>query len=373
MRLAHACSTLVSAFSLMAFSACSALKTVDKVEKSTAEVGQKMDKTNDSIDDTNRKMDGMRRQMGDMNDKLIETNKRIENMNRSLDRMYQDLRQGDSLAARLRTIEQLEKASVLKGKTVFAAQYFMSFEYQLWKGEGSDSDARLNDLKQVAVDEFIQTLRRYTDSTLSVSAMSEDSNLQSLEALAISMHMVNANAAADLSQKGISVVSMHDIFKQSLAYGDDLKNGRIKLEAIPVYAQTALREPKLLKYLLELRINMLPAIVVSELSNAASDRFLDKWSSRAALWLKPWNAQLAGKNDLQLKEYCEWLAWANSDVAALKLIDEPIRFDAGLVKMLRNLRLYGELPQAENQNSSRTEAFSEFRGELNRFLSELPK
>lgn len=340
---------------LLSFSslfACRAMESVDRVEKSTAEVGDKMDKTNDGIDktnkkmdetndrigETNQKMDDVRRQMGDMNDKLIDTNKRMDGMNRALDRMYQDLRQGDALNARLKTIENLISTPKLKGKTVFAAQYFMSFEYQLWKGEGVDNDPLRQVLLRTAVEELIHVLRRLAKSDLPVNVLDSDNDLISLQALALSVHMLNPNAEYDLRSKNMPVYSMHDLLKNSLKFGHSLQNGKISSAELPEYAELANKEPALTRYIFDLRTAMLPALVVSSLSDVSSDSFFSRWSSRAGVWLKPWTARTESLNELQVSELSDWLIMANADAAFLISVGMQPRVDPTLIRILSNMR-----------------------------------
>lgn len=367
--------------------ACSALKSFEKVEKSTTEVGEKMDETNDGIDRTNRKMDEtndginktnnkmdeMKDEMGSMNDKLITTNKRMDNMNNALDRMYHDLRQGDSLAARLQTIEKLSQSPSLKGKTVFAAQYFMSFEYQLWKGEGPDGNALREILKRDAVDEFVQTLRRFSKTSLPISLMSTDKDLLSIEALAMTSHMQNSNSALVMNSKNIPLSSMHSLLRESLEFGHKLAHDQISSSDIPEYAVFALREPELVRYIFELRINMFPALVLSKLTQVSSDDFVTRWWSRANVWLKPWNADLAQKNALELKECSTWLDWASADLKFLKSIGVKARLDNSAVKILRNARLMdSSRPSSAVPDAARTAAKTELKRSLESFLGSIP-
>ncbi len=366
---------------------CRAIETVDKVEKSTAEVGDKMDKTNDGIDRTNRKMDetngnigetnqkmdDVRRQMNEMNEKLLDTNKRMEGMNRALDRMYQDLRQGDALNARLKTIENLVGTPSLKGKTVFAAQYFMSFEYQLWKGEGVDNDPLRQVLLRTAVEELVHVLRRLAHSDFSVDVLATDNDLISLQALSLSLHMLNPNAEYDLRSKNISVYSMHDLLRNSLQYGYDLQNGKIIAEDLPEYAQLALRDPALTRYLFDLRAAMFPALVVSELSDVSSDEVVSRWTSRAGVWLKPWTARTENLNELQVRQLSDWIKLANADVAFLKSIGVQPKTDASLLRILSNMKIVdsGAERMSSVAGAAKRRALSGLKSQVEQYLSQV--
>lgn len=377
---------LVVAFTSIA---CRALETVEKVGDSTAEVGDKMDKTNDgidrtnkkmdetngSIDETNRKMDDVRKQMSEMNDKLVETNKRMNDMNRALDRMYQDLRQGDALSARLKTIDKMVETPALKGKTLFAAQYFMSFEYQLWKGEGFDDQTMQAVLLRSAVDEFVQVLRRLSHSGLTINALSEDNDLLSLEALAISAHMINPNADYTLQPKNIAPQSMHGLLQNALNFGYKLERSEISADDIPEYAQFALKEIDLVRYFFEVRFNTLAALVLNSMSEVGSDQFFSRWSSRAGVWISPWQARTEKLNEIQLKECLRWLTWANADVSFLKSIAVKPRTDSALLKSFKNMR-FVEAEQLKEQTSAaavaRLRALAGLKTEVDRFIAQFP-
>ncbi|MEN9810228.1 MAG: hypothetical protein RLZZ488_1795 [Pseudomonadota bacterium] len=382
-------STITHMFSLatlaLAFTACSAIESVGRVEKSTTEVGEKMDKTNDgidrtnrkmdetngSIDETNQKMDDVRRQMDEMNNKLVETNKRMEIMNSELDRMYQDLRQGDSLNARLQTLDKLTTTPRLKSKLVFAAQYFMSYEFQLWKGQGSDGEEVRQMLRHAAADEFVQVVRRLSQTSFPINILDEGNEISSLKALSVALHTVNPNAKINSQANKFAPESMHQLITQALAYGQKLAQSKISADKIPDYAKVVLREPELVKYLFELRVNMLPAMVVSSMSQTASDEFVTRWMARAGVVLKPWTAQTRSLNELQLSEFADWLSWANADVAQLKAFGLNPRFDATLIRTLKNLRFSEDSAQANESTAAiaRQRAFNILRAELGKFIS----
>lgn len=387
MRLPSTISHVVSIAALaLAFTACSAIESVGRVEKSTAEVGEKMDKTNDgidrtnkkmdetngSIDETNQKMDEVRRQMDEMNNKLVETNKRMEIMNSELERMYQDLRQGDSLNARLQTLEKLTTTPRLKSKLVFAAQYYMSYEFQLWKGQGSDGEEVRQMLRHAAADEFVQVVRRLSQTSFPINILDETNEISSLKALAIALHTVNPNSKINSQTNKFAPESMHLLLTQALGYGHQLSQSKISADKIPDFAKVVLKEPELVKYLFELRVNMLPAMVVSAMSQTASDEFVTRWMARAGVVLKPWTAQTRSLNELQLSEYADWISWANADVAQMKAFGLQPRFDATLLRTLKNMRLAEDSEQGNESTAAlaRLRAFKNLRDELGKFISQ---
>lgn len=387
MRLLSTISHVVSLASVaFAGTACSAIESVGRVEKSTTEVVEKMDKTNDgidrtnkkmdetngSIDETNQKMDEVRRQMDEMNNKLVETNKRMEIMNSELERMYQDLRQGDSLSARLQTLEKLTTTPRLKSKLVYAAHYFMSYEFQLWKGQGSDGEEVRQMLRHAAADEFVQVVRRLSQTSFPINILDEGNEISSLKALALALHTVNPNAKMNSQTNKFATESMHLLLSQALGYGHQLSQSKISAEKIPDFAKVVLKEPELVKYLFELRVNMLPALVVSAMSQTASDELVSRWMARAGVVLKPWTAQTRSLNEIQLSEYADWISWANADVAKMKTFGLKPRFDPTLLRTLKNIRFSEESGQGNESTAAlaRLRAFENLRDELGKFISQ---
>jgi TolA-binding protein len=369
----------LSATSLIAFSlcgSCGALESMDEVEKSTTAVGLKMDETNGEIeetnkkiDETNTKMDEMKREMGEMNGKLIETNQRMETMNKALDRMYQDLRQGDALAARLQTLEAIEQQHSLKSKVLHAAQYFMSFEYQLWKGDGID-DSLLRDIfARDAVDEFSQTIRRFAKTELPVSVLLTDNNTASLQALALTSHILNSNAVVNGHKHGQLVVSMHELLRQALVYGNKVKDSQLNRADIPLFAQFALRYPELVKYVFELRINMFPALLTSNVSQMDNDSFMKRWFSRASSWLKPWEADLSDRNFIEIEELQNWMSFAVNDLKTLQSLGLTARVDPALIRVLSHLEFVDNAPPVSpEQDKKRSLALSDLKSSIDQFI-----
>lgn len=366
----------ISIGAVAACAACGALKSMDKVEQSTTAVGLKMDETNgeieetnQKIDETNSKMDEMKREMGEMNGKLVETNRRMETMNKALDRMYQDLRQGDALAARLQTLEHIAQQPVLKSKVLHAAQYFMSFEYQLWKGDGIDDSLLRDILARDAVDEFSQTIRRFAKSDLPVSVLTTDNDTLSLHALALTCHILNSNAVVNAQKYNLQTVSMHELLSQSLSYGEKVRLNQLTQADVPLFAQYALRYPELVKYIFELRVNMYPALLVSNVSQLDSDSFFKRWLSRAASWLKPWQADLSQRNALELEEMQNWMKFATSDLKLLNSLGLKVRVDPALIRVLSHIELVDKAPPESSEvDSKRTLALTKLKSSIDQFV-----
>jgi len=183
---------------------------------------------------------------------------------------------------------------------------------------------------------------------------------------------LNSNSAFAMNKKNYGIASMHSLLKDSLEYGQKLAAGTLAVRDIPEFAQFALRDPELVKYVFELRINMLPGLVLNELSEVASDKFVSKWKARASSWLLPWNADLSSKNELEIREYITWLSWADADLAFLNSLGVVPRVDPLLLKVLRNARFVDQSRfMSSPTNAQRVAAVSELKDAFDKFLGQI--
>jgi hypothetical protein len=337
------------------FSACSAMDSMDSMKKNTQdmkkdtrEMSDNFSMTQEQIGETNQKMGETNQKMDNMTDSLNETNKKmsdmttkLDSMSGSMDKMYSDLRQGDAMQARVKSIEMMENTEELGAKVTHAAHYLLSFEYQLWKGDTQDTPEKRLSLMNDAVRELATDIQRYISDDHSVSTGNADARLKNLFAIAMSLHMNNPSNESLLRSKGLEPVSMFALIKSGLASGAALKNGTIKLEELPAHASSVLEYEANFIYLLQLRSNMFPGMVVGSLSNADSDSYMGLkgiWS-KINLFLRPWDAKTPDRNLVQLRLYASWL----QDAAALRcfLVENnlPTRDDTLLLKVLRNMRI----------------------------------
>jgi hypothetical protein len=95
--------------------------------------------------------------------------------------------------------------------------------------------------------------------------------------------------------------------------------------------------------------------------------------ARAHTWLHPWNADLSSKNELEIREYITWLAWADADLAFLNSLVVVPRVDPLLLKVLRNARFVDQARfMSSPTTAQRVAAMSEFKDALDTFLEKIP-
>lgn len=392
----------ISALLSLFLASCSAFESVDQMKQNTDNMGRDTNKMSEqmsltqqqmtdmsgsmndmksglddmkgSMDDMKTSMDEMKKSMSDMTSKMDVLVDKMNNMGSSLDKMYGDLRMGDALQARLKSLDEMNNTVLLSAKTSHASHFFISFEHQLWKGVGPDTDAVRLGLMDDAVREFATIAQKYMVSdqrTISVSA--EGNEMLNLFALALCMHMQNPSTQRILAANNVPLVSMFDLVLDGLRAGYELRSGKRLASSLKAYEASVLEYEDVFVYLLELRANMFPAMVVGNLSNADATNFTQKWWTRANLFLKPWKSQTVSKNAVQIRMYRTWLSEGITLKKFFSETERKLRQDTLLLRILKNMRI-PELQKLASSNdnagrgSERAVELEKLKFELDSFL-----
>ncbi len=303
-------------------------------------MANRIDGLGGKIDSMGGKIDGLGGKIDAMGSKIDGLGDKMDAMSTALNKMYGDLRMGDSLQARLKSLDEMKSTKLLAPKTAHASHFFISYEFQLWKGEGNDTDKSRLGLMDDAVREFATLAQKFmNDDARSVSVATEDNDMLNLYALALSLHMVNPGTQRILAEKKIPVVSMFDLIRDGLKAGADLKDGKRDVSDLKAYEASVLEYEEVFTYLLELRANMYPGMLVGGLSEANATNGAQKWWARANMFTMPWKAQTESKNLVQLRMYSSWVSEAATLKIFLRTVKKQARFDQLLIRILKNMRI----------------------------------
>jgi hypothetical protein len=346
--------TFVLASALFSLCSCSAFEAVDAMRTNTDDMGrdtnkmseqmtltqQQMTDMSSSMDTMNSGMNNMSNKLGSMSDSIASMSGKMDNMSSSMDKMYSDLRMGDALNARLKSLNDMNDTKLLAAKTAHASHFFISFEYQLWKGQGTDNAQTRLGLMDDAVREFATMAQKYIlNDARSISVAAEGNEMLNLFALALCMHMQNPASQRVLGEQNIPLVNMFDLVRDGLQAGADLRSGKREMSDIRPYEASVLEYEDVFEYLFELRANMFPGMVIGNLSNADATNFANKWWTRANLFMMPWKAQTSEKNVVQLRMYNTWVREALTIKEFFKNTDRKLRLDNLMIRILKNLRI----------------------------------
>jgi hypothetical protein len=212
-------------------------------------------------------------QVATLTDKLATLTGQLNNATHDT---YKDLRQGNSVTLRADALKKMIAATSEEEKIGFAGIYMQAFEFQLWKDHNPDNQTVLDGLYDQAFIEFFKEEREFQDGSWSVNPTSTDSNMENLYAIAATLHEVNENAAEQDNADRMPQVSILSLIKGALAKAKDLNSGKISWNSLKAYEQEILTNEKDAVYLLRVRENFLPVLVLSQFTCLEYENFLSK-------------------------------------------------------------------------------------------------
>ena len=310
------------------------LNSTDHVDQTTKDMRQSTDEVKQATQDMKKSTDQMVQTTSDLS-------KKTDDMKKATDDLYNDLRQADALRARTDSLSLMEKEGNQIVKINHAAHYFMAFEFQLWKGRGQDSPEKLDALRRDAINEFMRVIQGYISQSRSLSPLGMDSNSKNLNAMVAAMHSVNSNAIGTIKEDGNGVMGL---LKEGLKAKADLEAGKLALTDLPEYKKSVLEFEDDVTYLLQLRMNFLPAMVISQIGAPEGKQL--NLLTQAKILLTPWTPYVGSRNIAQLDQ-CQSIMGAAQKVRAfLTTINVTPRYDDLLMHVLGNMRFPAVLKTA---------------------------
>jgi hypothetical protein len=265
--------------------------------------------------------------------------------------LYDDNRQGAALELRSNARQFMKSTDDQLAKLGYAGQYFMAFEYQLWKGAHSDDAAKLAALKRDAVEELIRAVYEFLPRRRSVSPRSTSASMKNLYALVAALHAVNSNGVLrasvtsdeplDSSAAALDVpagvTSMLQLLEDGLAAKADLESGATLPEDLAPHQKSVLEHEGVVVYMLQLRANFLTAMVAQTLATSDGERL--GFFGRMHHVLFRWTAKTAARNLAELNMYLELLNEAQAAQDFLASIGAPAPLDGTLKRFLKRMRI----------------------------------
>jgi hypothetical protein len=379
--------------SMSALSGCSAMKNMDEMRNTTnhmAATTDHMDGNMNSMvgktDHMSTKTDHMADKMdymadktdhvGETSDALLNQTNRVVHLSEC--EMYVDMRQGDSATLRMRALERLEKTEAVEGKIMDAATYFMSFEFQLWKGTGCDSQEKLQRLYSDSIEQFFKDAKRYYDDherahpTLNPITGAP----KNIQALAAAMYLPNPNQADDAKARGAVPISFLRVVENALKAEKKVNSGELMPAEIPRYIHEALVHRDDIVYMLNVRMNTMAAAVLAKFTGIEEDRgLINKLRSLnevSVLMFNDWTAPIDKLSVSQLREFTEYLSWSNQARDFLRSIGEEPKADGMILRMYRHMKFPAQAGLTDEQKVH-AEAASEFEAEIESYRNDPAK
>jgi hypothetical protein len=223
---------------------------------------QEMKDTTNHLKDLTEKMSDKEDHLSDTSDKLYGVSQLMSGIQQE---MYSDMVQ-ESETGRRKRLENMDGAKTIDEKFSLAAKYYWSFEFQLWKGDGTRDAESLELLKTLAVQEFFREVVRFVDfNNFEYGVMSHTNRMKDLYALACALDEVNFNQMQYAKKNNFKYASMETIIEEQLAVSKKIHDGLVKTtDQNLLQWEVGSRQKDSALYLLQLRQEFLTAVVISK-------------------------------------------------------------------------------------------------------------
>ncbi len=178
-------------------------------------------------------------------------------------------RAGSSGAFTVEQFERVKHAEKLSDKLELTTAYFAGMEYQYWLGWGQDTQELRESMWAKGIEMFFSHIDGLVDDHFPMSGswwtlgykLSDDQ--ETLGIVSVGMSKVSTEQERMTKKFGIKSYSAYDLIKEGLKYKVDYESGH----SVPEWAVKVLRNEKTAIYLLQLRHNFYPLIVLSRMTN----------------------------------------------------------------------------------------------------------
>jgi hypothetical protein len=330
-------------------------ESIEGVDVTTQAMRRELDRTRRELQDANRRLDGANRNLEETNRNLTETRTAIKDLEAVMATMrdntndlvantgdtYVDLRQGETLAARARSLARLESTAAMEAKIAEAWKYFAAFEFQFWKGRGADTPERRGELFRDALDEFLRDLERYlpAQSLRDGSPLSEEEGRRNIYALATAVEAYNILQGALVTlDADFRRVSLLDLLHGGLEAGNAARAGVRPTSSLVPWETLVMEKEDVVRHFLSVRMNFLPAIPLArltEVERGGAARLLDL----AKLGLTRWEARLDILNNVQIASMNSWFDKSFVESEFLAKHWDGHGYDKSLSLAYRNMRV----------------------------------
>lgn len=290
---------------------------------------------------------------------------KMTQVSETTDATFLDLRQGDSRNIRESALRTMERATNLPEKLDEAAQYFQAMEFQLWRGQGSDTEALRESLYLDAFRQFFYDVKRYAPhGELDIAPTSTDPNQEDLNALAATMHFKNQKLVLMARQTGRTPDTVLSLIENTLLERRAVNAGEIPWGSLPRYQQEILENADLAVYMLRLRTSFIPVILLSEISTindvlhfdapiVGRIEILPELNGMLDL-IRPFRAVGLRKGDLAPLD--RDLDWINETNREYDFLQQTLGINPKVAWTVRRLYVELKLPRLPEPPSSSTES-----------------
>lgn len=212
---------------------------------------------------------------------------------------------------------------------LYASAALQSMYFQFWKGDFDEKLDVLDHRLQLAADTLFTRSVKHIPRDFEVNVYSPDRSYKAIASLGARLQDVRPEFTASLLQAGMKPFSLYDVLIWALAGRDRVK----RQELLPKTIAKVLHWRQEAIYLLQLRHNYLPIVVVGRMTDL--QELNDFWKVVAIVRGK--TVSLADFDPEQLIEWNSWLNQALDTRRQLRSIGIEPKYNWAMHQMLKSL------------------------------------
>lgn len=149
-------------------------------------------------------------------------------------------------------------------RVLYATWFYSTFEFQQWHGLYNSDDKLKDELNEKGLRIVFAVVDAFTNRNFGVGGrMPVTAHWTAAGALGIAMSEIDADQIKAAKRRSIGAVSVYDLILSGLKY----KGAQARGEKIPSYARMVLANEEEAVFLLQMRHNFFPAMMLSEFSD----------------------------------------------------------------------------------------------------------
>jgi len=238
-------------------------------------------------------------------------------------------------------LDQIDKEPDIGAKLSLAVKYHYAWEFQGMSMACGRSDAYLQEVYNESIREFLESMHRYIATRSNASATSRNNSMNTLYALAATMHYTNSLQEKDAALFGYKPVSMLSLFNDVVTDTAAIDQGTLSSFNLPDYVDSGRILIGDVTYMLRLRYNFLTAFSFGlATTNYDGDEAtllgLAKYILDGALH-RSWSPDFANKNTSQIMYYGTIMQRALDARDMLNVLGVSPKTDKTIYKVYRAL------------------------------------
>lgn len=276
---------------------------------------------------------------GKMPDLMGQTIKGMDGTNKMMSTMCAGQGKLTTSDYRDKLLDQIDKEQDIGAKLSLAVKYHYAWEFQGMSAECGRTNAYSAKVFNESIREFLESMHRFISTRTATGSTSRNNDMNTLYALAATMHYTNSLQEVDGDKNNYQPVSMLDLFTDVVNDTKAIDAGTLSNHDIPEYVDSGRILIGDITYLLRLRYNFLTAFSFGlATTNVVGDEATLMGLAKYVLdgmFNRAWRPNFETKNTSQITYYGTIIHRALGARKLLETLGVDIQTDKTIYKVYR--------------------------------------